>query len=414
MFKKFISLTGVVLATGLANASELEVLHWWTSGGESRSADLLKEMMESEGYSWKDFAVAGGGGQSAMMVLKARAVSGNPPTAAQIKGHDIQEWAQLGFLTSVEQVAQQEKWDAVLPNTVSDIMKYKGKYVAVPVNLHRVNWLWANPDIFNKVGVSVPKTLEEFFSAADAIKAAGYLPLAHGGQPWQDATLFEAVALAVLGANDYRKAFVDLDMATLSGEKMVEVFKQFIRLRDYIDDKAFGRNWNTATSMLISGQAAMQIMGDWVKGEITAAGKTPGKDYWCVPAPGTGGKFSYNIDSFVFYKSYKSDQPAGKEALARTLMSKPFQEAFNYNKGSLPARTDVSLERFDLCSQEAMRVFKRSEGTENLLPSLSADMSTTSFVRDAVLSVVSEYFNSENPDPVAASQSLAKAIKAAK
>ncbi len=413
MFKKFLPLTGVLLAANLASASELEVLHWWTSGGEARSAELLKDMMEHKGHSWKDFAVAGGGGESAMMVLKARAVSGNPPTAAQIKGHDIQEWAQLGFLTSIEAVATPEHWDSVLPEMISDIMKYRGNYVSVPANLHRVNWLWANTKIFEKVGVSVPKTLNEFFVAADAIKAAGYIPLAHGGQPWQDATLFEAIALAVLGADDYRKAFVDLDMETLSSKKMIEVFTRFKKLKDYIDDDSPGRVWNDATKMVINGGAAMQIMGDWAKGEFTAAGKVQGEDYLCVSAPGTAGKFSYNIDSFVFFKSYKASKRKGKEELARTIMSKPFQEAFNYTKGSLPARSDISLDRFDQCSKDAMAVFKQAEGSQNLLPSLSAEMSTTSFVRDAIFGVVTDFFNNEASAPEMAVKRLSRAVKAA-
>ncbi len=166
----------------LSSAGEVEVLHWWTSGGEAKSVQELKAMLEEQGHSWKDFAVAGGGGESAMTVLKTRAVSGNPPSAAQIKGHDIQEWGGLGFLTNLDSVAQSGGWDQSVPSMVTDIMKFNGEYVAVPVNVHRVNWLWANPEVLQKAGVEVPKTLDDFFAAAEKIKAAGFIPLAHGGQ----------------------------------------------------------------------------------------------------------------------------------------------------------------------------------------------------------------------------------------
>ena len=107
-------------------ASEVEVLHWWTSGGEAKSVASLKSSLEKRGVSWQDFAVAGGGGENAMTVLKSRAVSGNPPTAAQIKGPDIQEWGELGFLASIDDVAKKNNWDGVLPGVVSDVMKYQG------------------------------------------------------------------------------------------------------------------------------------------------------------------------------------------------------------------------------------------------------------------------------------------------
>lgn len=225
--KKTLLTLSLISAASFAQAGEVEVLHWWTAGGEAKSAAVLKQMLEQQGHTWKDFAVAGGGGESAMTVLKTRAVSGNPPSAAQIKGHDIQEWGGLGFLTSLDATAKQENWDGILPSVVTKVMKFDGEYVAVPVNVHRVNWLWANPDVLKKSGVSLPTTLDEFFVAADKIKAAGFIPLAHGGQPWQDATVFEAVALDVLGSEDYNKAFVDLDMNVLSGDKMVEVFTKF-------------------------------------------------------------------------------------------------------------------------------------------------------------------------------------------
>ncbi|MFA0470318.1 ABC transporter substrate-binding protein, partial [Vibrio sp. 10N.222.51.E8] len=335
----------LLAASTFSQAGEVEVLHWWTAGGEAKSAAVLKEMIEEQGHTWKDFAVAGGGGESAMTVLKTRAVSGNPPSAAQIKGHDIQEWGGLGFLASLDATAKQEQWDDLLPEVVTKVMKWDGEYVAVPVNVHRVNWLWANPVVLEKSGVTVPTTLDEFFVAADKIKAAGFIPLAHGGQPWQDATVFEAVALDVLGSEDYNKAFVDLDMDVLSGDKMVEVFTKFKKMRDYIDSNSPGRDWNVATSMVINGEAAMQIMGDWAKGEFTAAGKVPGKDYICAPAPGTDGQFTFNIDSFAFFELSDKENQKAQQDLAKTILTKDFQEVFNLNKGSIPVRLDMSSRR---------------------------------------------------------------------
>ncbi|HET8849191.1 MAG TPA: ABC transporter substrate-binding protein, partial [Marinobacter sp.] len=288
-FKRTVSALAVsaALFPAAAHAGEVEVLHWWTAGGEARAASALKGMMEEQGHTWKDFAVAGGGGEAAMTVLKTRAVSGNPPAAAQIKGLDIREWAELGFLTNLDDVAADNNWDNLIPPVIADVMKYEGNYVAVPVNVHRVNWIWANPEVLEKAGVSLPTTLDEFYAAADKLQAAGYIPLAHGGQPWQDATVFEAVALAVMGPEAYAKAFVEHDMDVINSDQMETVFAEFSKVMSYVDDNAAGRDWNTATGMVIRGEAAMQIMGDWAKGEFTAAGLTPGEDYICAAAPGT-------------------------------------------------------------------------------------------------------------------------------
>ena len=194
-------------ASAALHAGEVEVLHYWTSGGEAKSVAELKDMMGKRGHTWKDFSVTGGGGQNAMAVLKQRVLAGNAPAAANIKGPAIQEWAELNVLTSLDAMASFEKWDEALPKVVADQMKYKGRYVAVPVNVHRVNWLWANSAVLKKAGVAaLPKTYDEFFAAADKIKAAGFIPVAHGGQDWQDFTVFESVVLGVGGTSAVRQS----------------------------------------------------------------------------------------------------------------------------------------------------------------------------------------------------------------
>lgn len=407
-------LTLALLSTSqLSQAGEVEVLHWWTSGGEAKSVAVLKEMMEKDGHSWKDFAVAGGGGESAMTVLKTRAVSGNPPAAAQMKGHNIQEWADLGFLTNLDDVAKQGDWDGILPKVVADTAKYEGHYVAVPVNVHRVNWLWANKAIFDKEGLKVPASWDEFFKVGDKLKADGIIPLAHGGQPWQDATLFEAIALEKLGNADYNKAFVELDQDVLSGDKMVEAFTTFKKVRDYIDSNSPGRDWNVATSMVINGQAAMQVMGDWAKGEFSAANKQPGTDYTCSPTPGTADSFTFNVDSFAFFQIKDKENQKAQQDLAKTILSKPFQEVFNLNKGSIPVRLDMDMSKFDKCALDSMAAFKVTADTGGLVPSMAHGMSTTSYVQGAMFDVITNFFNDKDADPKAAAEKLAKAVKAA-
>lgn len=407
-------LSGIALsvAASMSHAADVEVLHYLTSSGEAAAINVLKKYLKGAGHNWKDFAVAGGGGESAMTVLKSRAISGNPPAAAQIKGLDIQEWGDLGFLTDMDDVARAGRWDNLLPPVVSNVMKYDGKYVAVPVNVHRVNWLWANPEAFKKSGVEIPTTWQQVLDVAPKLKAAGIIPLAHGGQAWQDATLFEAVALGMGGAEFYNKAFVKHDADTLASPKMVEIFDTFRQLRDLIDSNANGRDWNIATSMVINGDAAMQIMGDWAKGEFTAAGKKPGVDYVCMPAPDTASAFTFNIDSFAMFQQSNEENAKGQQHLARLVMEPSFQTTFNLNKGSIPARMDIDRTPFDTCAHASMDSFKSSADAGTLVPSFAHGLATTSQVQGAIFDVVTNFFNSDmsSQDAVA---TLARSVKAA-
>lgn len=391
-------------AAASAHAADVEVLHYWTSGGEAKSAIELKKIMQAKGHVWKDFAVAGGGGDNAMTLLKSRVVSGNAPSAAQVKGPAIQEWATEGVLANMDATAKAEQWDANLPKVVADVMKYKGNYVAAPVNVHRVNWLWGNSDVLAKSGVAgTPKTWDEFFAAADKIKKAGFIPLAHGGQSWQDFTVFESVALGVGGAKFYQDALVKLDPKAINSDTMKKVLETFRRVKTYTDAASPGRDWNLTTGLVIQGKAGFQLMGDWAKGEFLAAGKAPGKDFVCAAAPGTANAFTFNVDSFIMFKVKDAKAQAAQADLASALLSNDFQQSFNLNKGSIPVKLNLPMDKFDDCAKLSSKDFVETAKTGNLLPSIAHGMAVRPAVEGGIKDVISQFWNDDKvsvPDAI--------------
>jgi len=403
-------LVGLVAVSALAG--EVEVLHWWTSGGEARSVAVLKKLLEQEGHTWKDFAVAGGAGDNAMTVLRSRVVSGNPPTAAQVKGPQIQQWGDEGVLTNLDAVAQAGNWDNLLPKVVADVMKYQDHYVAVPVNVHRINWMWCNPEVFRKAGAKIPTTWKAFDEAAAKIQKAGMIPVAMGGQNWQEATLFESIVVGVGGPEFYHKTMVAADPAALQSPKMVECLKILKNIKQYTDRDAPGRDWNLATAMVINGKAAMQFMGDWAKGEFIAAGKSNGVDYVAVPVPQSSGEFLFNVDSFIMFQVADKGAQEAQQAMARLIMEPRFQEVFNVNKGSIPCRLGMSRAAFDDVALRSMDEFASAAASGALLPSMAHEMAVVPAIRGAMFDVITNYYNSDMKAEQAA-KSLASAVKAA-
>ncbi len=403
------AVSGIALiASNVAHAEpQAEVLHYWTSGGEAKSVAVLQEEFAANGGTWTDMPVAGGGGDAAMTALRARVLSGNAPTAVQLKGPAIQEWYEEGVLADISAVAEANNWDAVLPASIAGHMKCEGTWCAAPVNVHRVDWIWANADVLSANGIEMPSTWDEFNAAAAKLQAAGIIPLAHGGQAWQDATVFEAVALGILGADGYRKAFVELDTDTLTSAEMVAVFDQMRLMRGYVDGNFSGRDWNLATAMVMNGEAAFQIMGDWAKGEFIAAGKAPGEDFLCASTPGEG--FLYNVDSFAMFDVDGDDKKAGQALLAELVVGQNFQKVFNLNKGSIPARTDVALDEFDSCAILSSDDMNASSEGGSLLPSYAHGMALRGAQSGAITDVVTAHFNSDMSSADAV-QMLADAI----
>jgi len=403
--------TGLMVGVSAAQAAEsVEVLHWWTSGGESKAIGVLKDDMTKQGYTWKDFAVAGGAGAAAMTALKTQVISGNAPTAAQIKGPLIKEWADQGVLVNIDSVAKSEDWKKNLPPQIDKIMQVDGHYVAAPFSVHRVNWLYINKAALDKAGGKAPATWDEFFAVADKMKAAGYQPIAMGGQPWQDFTVWEDVVLSQ-GADFYKKAIVDLDQKTLTSPQMVKVFDTVRKLTTYFDSSRTGRDWNLATAMVINGKAGMQFMGDWAKGEFANANKKAGTDYVCTAVPGTAKAYTFNVDSFVFFqqKGQKAATP-GQLALAKTIMSPDFQKQFSLYKGSIPVRLGVDMSSYDDCAKKSYADEQASIKAGGYVPSLAHGMAQGDATAGAMSDVVTKFMNS-NQSSQAAVAALARAAK---
>ncbi|MEM8977884.1 MAG: ABC transporter substrate-binding protein [Pseudomonadota bacterium] len=407
-----LALTAAAGAVKADGHGGVEVLHWWTSGGEAAALNVLKGDLEAQGVAWTDMPVAGGGGEQAMTVLRARVTAGNAPTAVQGLGFDIIDWANQGALANLNDVAAAEGWDDVIPAALQQFAKVDGAWVSAPVNVHSTNWVWANKAVLDANGIAEPTTWEEFTAALDALKAAGVTPIAHGGQAWQEATVFDGVAMSVLGPDGYKAAFIDLDEDVLGGDAMKEAFDRMAVIRANVDENFSGRDWNLATAMVINGEAGFQMMGDWAKGEFLNAGKVPGEDFLCFRFPGTADQVTFNADQFMMFDQGGSVS-AEQAALATAILSPSFQSAFNVVKGSVPARTDVSDAAFDDCGKRGMADLAAAASSGNLFGSMAHGHANPASVKNAIYDVVTAHFNGEYDSETAVAE-LVDAVSIAK
>ena len=335
-----------------------EVIHWWTSGGESAAVKQFSEAYQAAGGVWVDTAIAGG--EQARSVAINRIVGGKPPTAAQFNtSKQFLDIVEQGMLNNVDEVAIRDGWDKFLPATVLNVVKVKGHYYAAPVDIHMPTWVWYSKAAFKKAGIAAePKSMDELFAALDKLKAAGLIALAHGGQPWQENTVFTAVLANVGGTELYLKVLRDRDPKAILGDDFKKVLLAYKRLQSYVDKGSPGRNWNDATALLITGKAGVQIMGDWAKGEFSLAHQVAGKDYGCIAGFGPKSPYIIQGDVFVFPKTTNPEQIKAQKMLAGLMLNPVTQVAFSNKKGSIPVRTDVDSSKMDVCAQQGMTIMK--------------------------------------------------------
>jgi glucose/mannose transport system substrate-binding protein len=367
MMKKTLSLVLVLVFAMLvlgacgqqAGADEVEVFSWWTGGGEAAGLEAMIAVFDAEypDTTFVNAAVAGGAGTNARAVLASRLQANDPPDSWQ--AHAGQEI--IGTYVAAEQIEplndlfEEQGWLDVMPETLIPLISADGNIYSVPVNIHRANVMWYNPAVLDEVGVSVPTSPLELIATCQAIEAAGKICLSMGEQ-WTAMHLLEVVLLGALGPDAYNGLW---DGTTdWASPAVTTALMAFDEILNHVNEDAASLTWQDAAQLVANGDAAFNIMGDWVDGYFsgdTAGGNlglTPGVDYGWAPPPGTDGVFQFLSDSFTLAKN--APHPDGAMAWLTIAGSLEGQEAFNPVKGSICARTDCDPALFNEYLQSAM------------------------------------------------------------
>jgi glucose/mannose transport system substrate-binding protein len=362
----------VVLPFAAANATDLEVTHWWTSGGEAAAVAELAKAFDATGNKWIDGAIAGGG-DTARPVMISRITGGDPMGAFQFNtGRQAEELIEAGLLQDMTAVAEKEGWkDIVKPSSLLDACTVDGKVYCAPINIHSWQWMWLNNASFEKIGKPVPSNWDEFVATVPDLQKAGIIPLAVGGQSWQSNGAFGVMAVALGGEDLWKKINVDKDAEAAAGPEMLKVFQAAAQAREWSKETKV-QDWNQATNLVITGKAAAQIMGDWAQGEFAVAGQVAGKDYTCLPGLGVNQILDTGGDAFYFPVQKDPAKAEAQAVLAANLLSKETQVAFNLKKGSLPVRGDVDLNAANDCMKKGLEILANGKilpsGTQVLSP----------------------------------------------
>jgi glucose/mannose transport system substrate-binding protein len=411
------TLAGALAATAALAEPKTNMLHQWSEGSDAAAIAKLGEMFTAAGGTWEQTSIAGHTANT-LAKLRADVVAGNAPPAVQLKGPEIAEWNETGMTANLDDLANKEGWDKVVAPELLPVMKPTGHWVAAPMNIHRINWIWGSTKAMEQAGIKeLPKTWAEFNAACDKALAAHLICLGHFSQDWTDATTFEVV---VYGQNIdlFRKAFVEGDVNAMRSPEMVKAFEQYrTMVSKYMDPAIAGRDYQTTTDMIAKNQAVFMIMGDWQIGIFTAAGLKSPQDYVCAQAPTDWGKpgFILNSDSVVFFKQKDPDYIEGQKLLAHLILSPQFQTVFNQAKGSIPARLDVDLSNgFNPCQQLSQKDLQASIAGGTLVRSMAHNMTVLQKYRGAMMEVITSFVNTPGMSAKDAANAMADAVEAQK
>jgi glucose/mannose transport system substrate-binding protein len=400
-------------APGDVPAESLQVLHWWTSVSERQGANVLARRLADEGVAWKDAAIPGGAGLGAGKVLRGRVLAGDAPEVTQIIGVSIGEWAQLGLLLELDQVAQAGNWAGVLFPTVAQLVQHRQHVVAAPLGIHRINTLLVNRKLLARHQLQPPRSWADMERVAQRLKAAGVPALALSSEPWQVATLFESLVLLQGGPAFHRALFVQHLPAAAADARLLAALVQLRAVKAWAGGAVREQPWTEGVRQLARGEAAMLVMGDWAKAELMAdpafmVGQTA-DDFACLPVPGTEAYHLYSVDTLtMFAKDYS--HVAAQEKLARLIATPALQAEYNAAKGSVSVRRDADPSRMDACARASWQAF--AQGAAAQAPSLVHRMATDEASKDAIVAELHRFFTDERVSPADAQRRLGLIFKA--
>ncbi len=340
---------------------KLEIFSWW-AGDEGPALEALiaryKEL--NSGIDVINSTVTGGSGVNAKAVLKTRMLGGDPPDSFQVHAGQelIGTWVVANRMEDLSSLFRSEGWNTVFPPGLLSLLSTKTGVWSVPVNIHRSNVMWYVPSKLEQWGVKPPKTWDEFIQTCEVLKGKGVAAPLALGENWTVTHLWESVALGVLGPEGWSSLWSG--RTRFNSPQAVKVWDTFGKVLACTNPDASGLSWQQAVDRVVNGTSAFNIMGDWAAGYMATTLKLePGKGFGWAPSPSTSGAFMMLSDSFGLPKGVKHRAAALK--WLKVLGSKEGQDVFNPLKGSIAARLDSDISKYNAYSQSAAKDWKSNK-----------------------------------------------------
>lgn len=216
--------------------------------------------------------------------IRTYLASSRPPDVLTwFAGERMRYFAERGLVADITDLWRKEGWEKVFPKGFQALSKTGERYTFLPTSYY---W-WAvyyRKDIFQRLGITVPRTWKEFVDVCDRLRAAGLTPIAIGTKfLWPAAGWFDYLNLRVNGPQ-FHLALMDGKVA-YTDPRVRQVFDYW---KELLDRKCFLENhsaydWQDAANLMVQGRAAMYLIGDFIRDQYPDAREEKELDFFRFP-----------------------------------------------------------------------------------------------------------------------------------
>ncbi|SNS38521.1 carbohydrate ABC transporter substrate-binding protein, CUT1 family [Geodermatophilus saharensis] len=268
--------------------------------------------------------------------------------------------AEAGLLYDLTDAYEENGWEVY--DFAKERVTYEDTVYGIPGEMETVG-LFYNTQVLGDLGIEPPRTLDDLRAACRAITEAGLVCMAFGDQDaWPGSHLLSMALSSAVGADGME--------ALLSGEQSWDspevvdalTFWQEANQNGWLGESPVSIDYDTMTSLYISGEAAMIPTGSWLINDL-AVGADFESGYVPFPAPDGEGVFAAGLGSGPMIAA-NTDDPEGAIALLDFFASEEHGQWAVENLSTIPPRPidTEGLEIDPLLAQVLEDVSTLSEG----------------------------------------------------
>lgn len=337
---------------------QAEILHWWSSAGESAALDVFIDAFTKRGGRYYDST------KNSQVASRDEAIvrmsKGYPATLTQWNaGYDVTEFYDLGLIRPIVEPSIVKKLKSSLPSSVIDAVSHDGIIVAMPINVHSENWMWFSKKYVKHDQQLLTKDWRKFLDLGDQLAQKNIPLLAIGDQSWQVRIFFTSLFLGT-SRETYKEFYLQSDPQSTLTAEFKQTLTAFVELARY--SRSFGDgNWNTQVKAVAENEAGATFMGDWAKGEFNILGKSLENDYGCALTASNDPSLLLVIDTFILGKVQDENERLGQSLMLDIISDPTVNLEFNTAKGSVSPYTIPAPTKLDDCSAQVYEVLKKNE-----------------------------------------------------
>ena len=177
-----------------------------------------------------------------------------------------------GLTYNLNDYAEEHGWTEKFNDSALNLCTYDGKISGYPSS-YNILGVFYRKDVFDKYGLEVPSTFEEFESVCETLKENGITPMYAGGlNGWHTMRYVELLIEHYAGSKQHDE--MNLFNESYDNENVTKAFEKYKEWVDkgYFPDGFLTLDANDTLMPLANGECAMTIEGQWQDSNIVKNG----------------------------------------------------------------------------------------------------------------------------------------------